>query len=83
MDTTLTVYTSEFCSECRSTKGEFSRRGVSFLEIDVNETPGAIAALKSMGYKQLPVVVTDDDRWSGHRLDKILAHISKLSRNVS
>lgn len=76
-----TVYTSDECNKCTRTKGEFERRGVAITEINVEETPGAVPALKAMGFGELPVVVTDDDRWSGHRLDKILMYIRHRPRD--
>ena len=79
MTSNPTVYTSDECSKCIRTKGEFERRKVA--EINVEETPGAVPALKAMGFGELPVVVTDDDRWSGHRLDKILRYISHRPRD--
>lgn len=83
MPDTPTIYTSETCRDCQSTKRAFESRGVAVLEIDVNKTPGAVPALKSMGYQQLPVVITKDDRWSGYRIDKILGHVSKVTRHAS
>lgn len=76
-----TVYTSDECNKCTRTKGEFERRGVAITEINVKETPGAVPALKAMGFGELPVAVTDDDRWSGHRLDKILMYIRHRTRD--
>lgn len=52
-------------------------------KINVEETPGAIHALKAMGFSELPIVVTDDDRWSRYRLDKILTDIGKDCRDAS
>lgn len=52
-------------------------------KIDVEQTPGARHALTAMGFSQLPVVITDEDKWSGYRLDKILADIGKVNRDAS
>lgn len=78
-----TIYTSPYCNKCKKTIGEYERRHRPVRTIDVEQTPGALHALTAMGFTQLPVVITDEDKWSGHRLDKILADIGKGNRDAS
>ena len=39
--------------------------------MDISQDADALERLKSLGYMQAPVVVTDQDHWSGFRPDKI------------
>lgn len=34
-------------------------------------SPEAVEKIKSLGYLQVPVIVTDTEHWSGYRPDKI------------
>lgn len=77
------IYTSPHCDKCTKTVGEYERRHWPVRTIDVEQTPGALHALTAMGFTQLPVVITDEDEWSGYRLDKILADIGKACRDAS
>jgi glutaredoxin-like protein NrdH len=43
-----------------------------------DEDPAALEHVKSLGYLQAPVVVTDEDHWSGFRPDKIDELASRL-----
>lgn len=83
MKSVPTIYTSPSCDKCKKTIGEYERRHRPVKTIDVEQTPGARHALTAMGFSQLPVVITDEDKWSGYRLDKILADIGKVNRDAS
>ncbi len=39
--------------------------------IDLGEDAEALVEAKALGYMQAPVVITDEDHWSGFRPDKI------------
>jgi len=47
--------------------------------LDVTEDPAALEQVKSLGYLQAPVVITDEDHWSGFRPDKIDELASRLA----
>lgn len=65
------VYTKDKCQPCKATKREMGKNGVAYEEIDIETTPGASDYIKSLGFMQAPVVITDDDAWSGFIPDKI------------
>jgi glutaredoxin-like protein NrdH len=44
---------------------------VAFEEVDMSQDPIALEMVKSLGYTSAPVVIADDDHWSGFRMDKI------------
>ncbi|WP_026550768.1 glutaredoxin-like protein NrdH [Arthrobacter sp. Br18] len=73
---TVTVYTKPACVQCNATYRALDRKGITYQSVDISEDPAALERVRSMGYLQAPVVVTDKDHWSGFRPDKIneLAH---------
>ena len=57
----------------------------SVIAARLSEDPAALEHVKSLGYLQAPVVVTDEDHWSGFRPDKIdeLAKWAVLPSNAT
>ena len=55
------------------------QKGIAYQSVDISQDAEALERLKALGYMQAPVVVTDQDHWSGFRPDKIeeLALLSK------
>jgi mycoredoxin len=58
----LTVYTTSWCGPCRRLKGQLSREGIAFQEIDVERDPEAEAFVISVngGNRVVPTVVFPD-----------------------
>ena len=69
----ITVYTKPACVQCNATYRALDNRGLEYNVVDLSVDPDALDVVKAMGYMQAPVVVTDDDHWSGFRPDKIAA----------
>jgi glutaredoxin-like protein NrdH len=67
------VYTKNNCQLCRSTKNELSRKGIDYKEVNIELDSDAFDKIVKMNYKSVPIVVTNDDSWSGFRIDKINA----------
>lgn len=67
----ITIYTRNNCVQCHATKRAMESRGFDFELIDIDHHPDAADSLRAQGYRQLPVVVTDDASWSGFRPDMI------------
>ncbi|MDN5655855.1 MAG: glutaredoxin-like protein NrdH [Kocuria sp.] len=65
------VYSKPRCVQCDATKHALNKSGVAYDVVDITQDPDALAQVKSMGYVQAPVVVTDGDHWSGFRPDKL------------
>ena len=58
-----------YCStDCHDKAAEASVRLAK-----ITEDEKALEMVKSLGYLQAPVVITDDDHWAGFRPDKIAA----------
>ena len=67
----VTVYTKPSCVQCTATYRALDNKGIQYEVLDVSADEAALEHVKSLGYMQAPVVVTDDDHWSGFRPDKI------------
>lgn len=67
----ITIYTRNDCVQCHATKRAMESRGFAFELINLDEQPEAIENLRAQGFRQLPVVVTDHESWSGFRPDMI------------
>lgn len=70
---TVTVYTKPACVQCNATYRALDKKGIAYQSVDISEDPVALERVRSMGYMQAPVVITDNDHWSGFRPDKISA----------
>ena len=69
----ITVYTKPSCVQCNATYRALDAKGIEYEVLDLSEDPTALEYVKGLGYMQAPVVVTDDEHWSGFRPDKIEA----------
>lgn len=68
---TVTVYTKPACVQCNATYRALDKRGVAYKSVDVSQDAEAMERVPALGYMQAPVVVTDDDHWSGFNPEKI------------
>lgn len=67
------MYSRTSCVQCNSTKRFAEHKGVEIDEvINLDEQPERISEIAHLGYLQVPVVVTDNDDWSGFRPDKLI-----------
>ncbi|WP_455425506.1 glutaredoxin-like protein NrdH [Dryocola sp. LX212] len=67
----ITIYTRNDCVQCHATKRAIESRGFAFELVNLDQQPEAADDLRAMGFRQLPVVVTDQESWSGFRPDMI------------
>lgn len=68
---TVTVYTKPSCVQCSATYRALESKGIEYNVRDVSEDSEALQTVKELGYLQAPVVVTEEEHWSGFRPDKI------------
>lgn len=68
---TITVYTKPSCVQCRATYRALESKGLEYSVLDLTQDEQAMEMVKALGHLQAPVVITDDDHWSGFRPDKI------------
>lgn len=82
---TVTVFSKNNCSVCVATEARFTRRGIPFTEINVEEDTEPRAEFGNKTPKehvkakyglQMPVVVVENgswgEQWSGARPDKVV-----------
>lgn len=74
----VTVYTKPSCVQCTATYRALDSKGIEYDILDLSEDENALQAVKELGYLQAPVVVTDDEHWSGFRPDKIAELAGRL-----
>ena len=79
----VTVYTKPSCVQCNATYRAMDDKGIPYEVLDVTENQAALETVKDLGYMQAPVVVTEDDHWSGFRPDKIAELASKLAAQAA
>lgn len=68
---TVTVYTKPGCVQCTATTKALEAKGIPYELIDLVEDAEAYAFVVTLGYRQAPVVVADDEHWAGFRPDRI------------
>lgn len=66
-----TVYTKPACVQCTATYRALDAKGIEYEVHDLSQDVDALEQVKALGYLQAPVVITDEDHWSGFRPDKI------------
>lgn len=66
----VTVYTKPNCMQCKMTQKFLKEHGVAF-EVKSTENEAYREEVIDMGFTGLPVVVTDTDKWTGLRMDKL------------
>ena len=67
------IYTKDDCVNCESTKELMDELEISYIVINMDDTPAAKTTVKGLGFRQAPVVITRDSRWSGLDEQKIRA----------
>lgn len=69
----VTVYGREGCARCENTMCALDLAGIPAVYVDVDRDTGARAELEERGVRELPLVVTATESWTGLRIDKIVA----------
>ena len=82
---TVTVYTKPGCVQCTATFKALDKIGAVYEKVDVTENADAHDYVMSLGYLQVPVVITPAGHFGGFRPDRIkaLADQEMLSSDVT
>ena len=64
---TVTVFTNPNNPQCEATEQELSKLGVRYVAVDLTQNPSTFEQIKDAGFKQIPVVISPNSSWSGHR----------------
>lgn len=67
----VTIYTKNRCPNCDKSKRLMKTLGIDYEEISIEQTPGALEKIISMGFQAAPVILTEDDSWAGLNEGKI------------
>ncbi|MCE1263879.1 glutaredoxin-like protein NrdH [Enterobacter kobei] len=67
----IIIYTRNNCVQCHATKRAMESRGMVFEMVNIDQQPEAAETLRAQGFRQLPVVIAGEIRWSGFRPDMI------------
>ncbi|WAJ46737.1 glutaredoxin-like protein NrdH [Mycobacterium sp. Aquia_216] len=70
---TITVYTKPACVQCTATYKALDKQGITYDTVDISLNTEARDYVMALGYLQAPVVVTENEHWSGFRPDRIKA----------
>lgn len=73
MATEVSIYTKSNCVNCDRSKALMNDLGIEYNEISIEADPAVLEFLKSEGYMQAPVLMTDEDTWTGFNPEKIKA----------
>lgn len=79
----ITLYSKPQCVQCDATKRALNKASIGYEIVDISEDAEALAHVKSLGFVKAPVVVTEDDSWSGFQPDKIKELGFKVSQLVA
>src|ERR1700755_1368056 len=69
----ITVYTKPACVQCTATYKALDKQCITYDTVDITLDPEARDYVMALGYLQAPVVVAENDHWSGFRPDRIKA----------
>lgn len=65
------VYTNPNCVQCDQTKKFLDRESIEYEVKDLSENKDDLVRFINMGFKSAPIVETEDDIWSGFKIDKL------------
>ena len=67
----VTVYTKPACVQCDATKRMMDKLKIEYSVVDITVDTEAFDMIISKGFQSAPVVIADNDSWSGFNPDKI------------
>ena len=68
----IVVYAKKDCTQCKMTKRVLDAMRIEYQEVDLDKNPDLLDYIKDeLGFAAIPVVITDYDKWSGFRPDRI------------
>ncbi|MGM3162772.1 glutaredoxin-like protein NrdH [Dickeya undicola] len=67
----ISVYSKTDCPQCDATCRTLDNYGVTYRKIDISSDEQAREHVLALGYRQVPVVETDEVHWCGFRPDKL------------
>lgn len=68
---TIKVYTNENCVQCDQTKKFLDNEGIEYEVKPFADNQEDLKRFVDMGFRAAPIVETDNDVWSGFKIDKL------------
>lgn len=71
----ITVYSKPNCMQCEMTKMWLDQNKIPYDTVDVIANPKELERIKSLGFKDMPVVTLDknfNNAWAGFNVDRLL-----------
>jgi mycoredoxin len=84
MSAKLTMYSTPWCGYCHRLKGQLSRQGIDFVDIDIERDPAAADFVVSVngGNQTVPTVVfSDGSSLTNPSLADVTERLSKLEES--
>lgn len=79
----ITVYSKPDCGDCNKTKNDLNLLEIPYVEINMMESKESLKHVRSLGYKQAPVLETQEgSHWAGYSEKDINNFAAKL-KNVT
>ena len=75
----ITVYTKPACVQCNATYKALDKLDLAYDVVDNSQDDEARDYVMALGYLQAPVVVVDDEHWSGFRPDRINSLVARAA----
>ncbi|QIK72606.1 glutaredoxin-like protein NrdH [Propioniciclava coleopterorum] len=75
----ITIYSKPACVQCTATYRALDKLGLAYEVVDLAADEAALLEVLALGYQQAPVVVADDEHWSGFRPDRIQAAAARVA----
>lgn len=61
----VTLYSTDWCGYCRAARTYLTRKGVPFIEKDIEKDPAAHRTFKALGGSGVPLITIDQARLTG------------------
>jgi glutaredoxin-like protein NrdH len=74
------VYTNPNCVQCDQTKKFLDKESIEYEVKDLSENKDDLVRFINMGFKSAPIVETEDDIWSGFKLDNLKSLAARRSQ---
>lgn len=65
------IYSRTICPACNATKRWLKEHGIDYVELNTDLNPMYLEQAQATGFKSLPVIITDDDKWFGYAPNKL------------
>lgn len=77
------IYSRENCEQCKMTKKRFIKSNIEFVEISLDEHEELADGFRAKGYRELPVVETELETWTGFRPQNIRKLKAALTQGIA